>query len=407
MHEPLDLYVPEPKARPGEKVDFSYVNAGKAGAAARPPTDCPPVEMTGLAYDLIRVLDADGNAQGEWNPGLSAAALRDGLRQMLHTRIFDERMLRAQRQGKTSFYMQSTGEEAVAVAAAHALDDADMLFPSYRQQGLLVARGWPLVDLMCQIFNNTKDRMKGRQLPVLYSCRDAGFYTISGNLGTRFLHAVVWAMASAYSRDTRIASAWIGDGATAEGDFHYALTFGAVYKAPVILNVVNNQWAISTFQGFAGGEVSTFAARGIGYGLPGLRVDGNDYLAVYAATQWAAERARAGLGTTLIELFTYRASAHSTSDDPSGYRPKEENKDWPLGDPVERLKQHLIASGEWSEEQHAELSEELDQSVRANLKEAESYGTLGTPPASPKTMFEDVFKDMPEHLIRQRQALGY
>lgn len=407
MNKPLDLYVPEPKARPGEKVDFSYVDVGEAGRVTRPPTDCMPKDMTQLAYELIRVLDDDGHATGEWNPNLSPDDLRLGLRQMLHTRIFDDRMNNAQRQGKTSFYMKSTGEEAVAVAAAHALDDKDMLFPSYRQQGLLVARGWPLLDLMCQIFNNTKDRLKGRQLPVLYSCRDAGFYTISGNLGTRFLHAVGWAMASAYSRDTRIASAWIGDGATAEGDFHYALTFGAVYKAPVVLNVVNNQWAISTFQGFAGGEATTFAARAIGYGLPGLRVDGNDFLAVHAATKWAAERARSGHGTTLIELYTYRAGAHSTSDDPSGYRPKDEYKDWPLGDPIERLKQHLITLGEWSEQQHTDLTAELDQSVRANLKEAESHGTLGTQPASPATMFEDVFKEMPEHLMRQRQAMGY
>ncbi|MGH8530018.1 MAG: thiamine pyrophosphate-dependent enzyme [Nevskiales bacterium] len=403
----LQLHIPEPTARPGETPDFSGLKIPPAGKLARPAIATPEENLRDYAYGLIRVLDDDEQAVGDWNPKLDPEILRKGLRAMLLTRIFDERMMRVQRQGKTSFYMKSTGEEAVAVAAALALDPRDMLFPSYRQQGLLVARDWPLVDLMCQIFNNNRDRLKGRQLPIMYSCRDAGFYSISGNVGTRFPHAVGWAMASAYKGDNRIAAAWIGEGSTAEGDFHYALTFAAVYRAPVILNVVNNQWAISSFQGIAGGETTTFAARAIGYGLPGLRVDGNDFLAVYAATRWAAERARANHGATLIELYTYRAAAHSSSDDPSAYRPKDEAEKWPLGDPVERLKQHLIVLGEWSEQRHAQLSQQLEEQVKADLKEAESYGTLGTRPDSPKTMFEDVFKDVPPHLVRQRQEAGF
>ena len=206
--------------------------------------------------------------------------------------------------------------------------------------------------MMCQIYSNASDPLKGRQLPIMYSSKQKGFFTISGNLGTQVPQAVGWAMASAYSGDRRIAAAWIGEGATAEGDFHAAMTFASVYHAPVIINVVNNQWAISSFQGIAGGEETTFAAQGIGYGMPPMRVDGNDFLAVYAVTQWAAERARANLGPTLIEHFTYRAGPHSTSDDPARYRPNDEPRAWPLGDPIERLKQHLIVTGEWSEEQH-------------------------------------------------------
>jgi 2-oxoisovalerate dehydrogenase E1 component alpha subunit len=184
------------------------------------------------------------------------------------------------------------------------------------------------------------------------------------------------------------------------------MTFAAVYRAPVILNVVNNQWAISTFQGFAGGEHRTFAQRGPGYGIPGIRVDGNDFLAVYGVTQWAAERARQSGGPTLIELVTYRASAHSTSDDPSRYRPKEEWQAWPLGDPIARLKQHLITLGEWSEERHRELEKEAEAHVAASWKEAASYGTLTEGPTlDPATMFEDVFKEMPPHLARQRDQL--
>ena len=213
--------------------------------------------------------------------------------------------------------------------------------------------------------------------------------------------------ASAIKGDTKIASAWIGDGATAESDFHTALTFAHVYRAPVILNVVNNQWAISTFQAIAGGEATTFAGRGVGCGIASLRVDGNDFYAVYAASAWAAERARRNLGPTMIEWVTYRAGPHSTSDDPSKYRPADDWSHFPLGDPIARLKQHLIKVGHWSEEEHSAVSAELEAEVIAAQKQAEQYGTLaGGQIPSAATMFEDVYKEMPEHLKRQRQQLG-
>jgi 2-oxoisovalerate dehydrogenase E1 component alpha subunit len=401
------LHVPEPTARPGDKVDFSHMRIPKAGLVRMPDLAVDPAEIRDLAYDLIRVMDDDHKAVGPWNPKLDPEHLRKGLRAMLLTRAYDDRMVRAQRQGKTSFYMKSTGEEAVAVAQAMAMRRDDMCFPTYRQQGILIARDWPLLDMMCQVFANSKDRLKGRQLPVMYSTREGAFFSISGNLATQTSQAVGWAMAAAYKNDQRIAATWIGDGATAEGDFHHALTFATVYQAPVILNVVNNQWAISSFQGIAGGEKTTFAARAIGYAIPGLRVDGNDFLAVHAVTAWAAERARSGLGPTLIEIFTYRASAHSTSDDPSKYRPADEAAHWPLGDPVERLKRHLIGLGEWSDDRHKALEAELADFVAATAKEAESYGTLESGPPPPvRTMFEDVYKEMPWHLRKQRQELG-
>ncbi len=219
-----------------------------------------------------------------------------------------------------------------------------MNFPTYRQAGLLIAGGYPMVEMMNQIFSNEADPLKGRQLPIMYSAKEHGFFSISGNLGTQYVQAVGWAMASAIRNDSRIAAGWIGDGSTAESDFHAALVFASTYRAPVVLNIVNNQWAISTFQGIARGGSGTFAARGLGFGIPALRVDGNDYLAVHAVAKWAVERARRNLGPTLIEYVTYRAGAHSTSDDPSAYRPKTESDAWPLGDPVIRLKNHLIAA---------------------------------------------------------------
>ena len=209
-------------------------------------------------------------------------------------RAFDERMFRAQRQGKTSFYMKATGEEAVAIAQAYALDRDDMCFPSYRQQGLLIARNWPILDLMCQIYLNSRDRLKGRQLPILHSVKAAGFFSLAGNLGNQFPQAVGWAMASAYSHDDKIAAAWIGEGATAEGDFHYALTFASVYRAPVILNIVNNQWAIS--EPIERQTRIPLYQRALGFGFPGIRVDGNDVLATYAVTRAALQRAREGQG---------------------------------------------------------------------------------------------------------------
>lgn len=404
---PLSLHVPEPTGRPGCKTDFSYLQLSKAGEVRRPDVNVQFGETADLVSSLIRVLDEDGNAVGPWAPEIDPEQLRFGLRTMMKTRIFDARMVIGQRQKKMSFYMTSLGEEAIGTAHSLALKDGDMCFPTYRQQSLLMAREYPMVDMICQLLSNERDPMKGRQLPVMYSVKDKGFFSISGNLATQVPQAVGWAMASAIKGDTKIASAWIGDGATAESDFHTALTFAHVYRAPCIINVVNNQWAISTFQAIAGGESVTFAARGVGAGIASLRVDGNDFLAVYAASCWAAERARRNLGPTLIEWVTYRAGPHSTSDDPSRYRPADDWSRFPLGDPIARLRQHLTKIGAWSDEEHERVQAELEAEVLAAQKEAEQYGTLadGRVPSA-ASMFEDVYKDMPEHLRRQRQQLG-
>ncbi|HPP97206.1 MAG TPA: 3-methyl-2-oxobutanoate dehydrogenase (2-methylpropanoyl-transferring) subunit alpha [Ottowia sp.] len=407
-HSALRLHVPEPTGRPGAKTDFSYLSISPAGAVRRPPTDTAPADTADLATSLVRVLDDDGKAVGPWAPAMHPERMRRGLRAMMKTRVFDARMLIAQRQKKLSFYMQCLGEEAIAVAHSMALQDGDMCFPTYRQQGLLLARDdISMVEMICQLMSNQRDPIKGRQLPVMYSYKRAGFFSISGNLATQVPQAVGWAMASAIKGDRKIASAWIGDGSTAESDFHTSLTFAHVYRAPVIINVVNNQWAISTFQSIAGGEGTTFAQRGVGVGIASLRVDGNDFLAVYAASQWAAERARNNCGPTLIEWETYRAGPHSTSDDPSKYRPADDWQRFPLGDPIERLKKHLIAIGEWSEAQHEATQKELEAEVIAAQKEAETHGSLldGRVPSA-ATMFDDVYKDMPEHLRRQRQQMG-
>jgi len=400
------LHIPQPTARPGETPDFSYLDLSEAGSVDKPPIDEKASNIEYLALELVRVLDDDHVAQGPWNPDLDKETLIEALRLMVLTRAYDDRMQRMQRQGKITFYMQALGEEAVSIGQGLAFEPEDMMFPAYRNQGLYIMRDTGLVNMMCQCLSNSRDMCKGRQMPIFYQNKKNNLFTISGNLATQYPQAVGWAMGSAIKGEDHIAASWVGDGSTAEADFHYALTFAAVYQAPVVLNVVNNQWAISTFQGIAGGQRRPFAARGLGLGIPGIRVDGNDLLAVYTVTKWAAARARSGGGPTLIELVTYRGGAHSTSDDPSRYRPKDEWEAFPLGDPVERLKQHLIKIGYWSAEQHTALEDEMKATVIEAWKEAISYGTMTEPPfLDVKLMFEDVFAEMPEHLEKQQTKL--
>ncbi len=272
----------------------------------------------------------------------------------------------------------------------------------------MIARGWPLFDMMCQCYSNTRDRLKGRQLPVLYSAREASYFSLAGNLGNQFPQAVGWAMASAYKGDRRIAASWIGEGSTAEPDFHHALTFASVYRVPVILNVVNNQWAISSHQEIAGRRGGDL--RGARDRLrPRLPPGGRQrFPRRLLRRRNGRRRGRAPIAARrLIELFTYRAAPHSTSDDPSRYRPEDEGQEWPYGDPIDRLSRHLIGLGEWSPERQAQLAGEVADEVREIGREAERYGTFDQAPHfSAKTMFEDVFKEMPWHLRRQRQELG-
>ncbi len=399
------LYVPAPSARPGERPDFGHLDIPPAGSVGKPAPDTAESALRSLPYALIRVLDDDGRAVGEWAPRLSVDVLRSALKSMLKTRIFDERMFRLHRQGKTSFYMKSTGEEAIPVAQAMLLRADDMCFPTYRVMGWLHARGYPLEQMVNQIFSNANDPLRGRQLPILFSARAFGFYSLSGNLASRIGHAVGWAMAGAYRGTDQVALGYIGEGSTAEGDFHEAMTFATVYRAPAILCITNNQWAISSHAGIAGAETSTFAAKALAYGMPGLRVDGNDLLAVWSATAWAAERARAGHGPTLIECFTYRAGGHSTSDDPTRYRPADEPESWPLGDPIARLAAHLTMLGEWDDERQAACEAELKAEIAAAVRAGEAVGTLGASKPPVEEMFEGVFKTPDWRIEEQRRQL--
>lgn len=401
------LFVPEPPFRPGDTPDYSHISVPSHHTPDRPDVLCDAFETADHALKLIRVLRFNGEATGPWQTDLTPEEKLEGLKIMMRTRAMDERMFTMQRQGKMSFYMKSTGEEAVSVGHAMALRNDDMTFPTYRQQGILLARGASMKDMMCQVLSNSGDPLDGKSIPVLYSFKKHGFFSISGNLGTQLIQGVGWAMSEAYKNSDGIASVFTGEGATAEGDFHYALNFASTYRAPCIINVVNNQWAISSFQGIAAGRGETFAARGTGYGLATLRVDGNDILAVYAATKWAADRARQGGGATLIEHYTYRKEGHSTSDDPSKYRPENEGEVWPFGDPIERLKIHVIHLGVWDDAQHEALAEDLKKEVRETFKQAEAMGSLSSETQVPdSTMFEQVYETELTHLREQRQMFN-
>ena len=398
--------VPTAPARPGDEAVFEKWTYTPGDLSRPHPATCTSEETVDHANGLVRVLDDDHQASGDWHPNLSPDELRTGLEHMARLRIFDDRMMKMQRTGKLSFYMSSLGEEAIAIAQTMALKEKDWIFPSYRQPGAQFVRGRDMVSMINHCIGNVEDNIKGRQMPVHYSWREGHFISISSPVGTQFSQAVGVAMASAYKGDDQVTITWIGDGASAEGDYHYALNFASVFKPPVILNVVNNQWAISTHRNLAtGGE--NFATRGLAYGIPSIRVDGNDFLAVYSVTKWARERAGAGAGPTHIEVYTYRAAAHSSSDDPSRYRPANEQEAWPGGDPIDRLKNHLIAIDEWSEERQSEMEERLDSEVVAAYKEAVTYGDLANgpwPPAS--TIFTEVYEEVPWHIQEQREELG-
>lgn len=401
---PMVLHVPTAPHRPGTSCSATTFTQ-QPSDLPRPSTLASHEELRAHAAGLIRVLNDEGQAEGAWEPHLNPQQLRSGLEMMLRARHLDARMIAMQRQGRLSFYVSSKGEEAAAVAGASAFLHDDLLFPSYRQPGLMLVRGMPMVTMICQSIGNVGDNARGRQMPVHYSWRAGNVVSISSPVGTQFPQAVGAAMAFAYRGERKVVGTWIGDGTASQGDFHHALNFASVFRPPCVLHVVDNQWAISTHRSLATGG-ATFAGRAEAYRLPGLRVDGNDYLAVYAAESWATERARRGGGPTLIELVTYRRDAHSTSDDPSQYRSAEESDRWPGGDPIERLKRHLVAIGEWSEESHVELNKALEREAAAAFETAESFGTtargLGH---TAEAMFEDVYVTMPAQLKAQRDEL--
>jgi 2-oxoisovalerate dehydrogenase E1 component alpha subunit len=349
--------------------------------------------------DLRRVMDDDGGIlPGVQAPQIADETLKQLYRTLVLVRIVDERMMRLQRTGRLGFYMMSQGEEATHMAVA-ALRDTDWVFPSYREPGAAFWRGYTLKEYICQLYGNAGDPVKGRQMPVHHSVKRINYVSISSPVGTQIPQATGMAMAAKISGKDDVAICYFGEGATSTGEFHVGANFAGVFKAPVIFLCRNNGWAIST-AGDKQTASKTFAAKAIAYGMPGIRVDGNDLLAIWQVTTEAAARARAGDGPTMIEALTYRRQGHSSSDDPSVYRDPAEPKQWEAHDPIERFRRHLAKKRLWTEAWDKELRAELDAEITRAHDEA-----AATPPPDISTLFEDVFEEKPAMLREQEEWL--
>ncbi len=346
---------------------------------------------------LLTVMNA---AQPTMPEGLSAADLRQMYEGMILIRAYDDRQKNLQRSGRIGFCVTSTGEEATQVGCAHALTGNDWVYPYYRQYGLMLYRGTPLKVMADHLFGNRGDLAKGRQMPAHYTHKDTHFVSSSSVIGTHLIHAVGGAMAAKYRQDPCVTVTFIGDGGTSANDFHSSMTFAGVFKAPVVIFIINNQYAISlpVSQQCA---AETLHSKGVGYGVPAVRVDGNDVFAVYKASKEAFDRARAGEGPTLIELMTYRVGPHSSSDDPTRYRGNE-NEEWltEARDPIARAQKYLQALGLWD----AAYEEKVWNDARTAINDATADAEKEVEPEW-DTLFSDVYVDIPPALARQRDEL--
>ncbi|MCE8031810.1 MAG: thiamine pyrophosphate-dependent dehydrogenase E1 component subunit alpha [Halomonas sp.] len=361
-----------------------------------------PSFMTGDEFHIptFRLLQQDGTLfEGAEAPELDEEKALKIYRAMLVTRVLDERMMAAQRQGRLSFYMQCTGEEAAVIGATAALDDADMIMAQYREQGALVYRGFSYDEFMNQLFGNELDYGKGRQMPIHYGSRKLHYMTISSPLATQIPQATGYAYGQKLAGEGHCTITFFGEGAASEGDFHAALNMASVHKVPVIFFCRNNGYAISTpaSEQFAADGI---APRAFGYRMHVIRVDGNDVLAVYRATQEARKLAVEMNQPVLIEAMTYRLAAHSSSDDPSGYRSRKEEEAWREKDPILRMQRWLIERGWWSEEEEKELQDSLRREVLETMKRAEKR-----PPPPLESLVTDVYADVTPALQRQLDAL--
>ena len=348
---------------------------------------------------LRQVLDWEGRLIAEREPSLPDDALWELYYGMTRVRLLDTRLMNLQRQGRIGFYGVSTGEEAAAIGSGYALRPEDWVFPALRQGGVALMRGMPLSVYIAQCYGNALDVQKGRQMPCHYAYKRVNFVAWSSCIGTQLPHAVGAAWAAKFKGDPIVVMAYLGDGATSEGDFHVAMNFAGVFKVPVVFFCQNNQWAISV--PFARQTASeSIAVKAKAYGFEGVRVDGNDVLAVYEAAREAVEKAREGGGPTLIEAVTYRLGGHSSSDDPTRYRDPQEVEEWQKRDPILRFRRYLESKGLWDEKKEVRLQEKLNEEISQAIQEAES-----APPPPLETLAEDVYAEIPPRLQRQLQEV--
>lgn len=347
--------------------------------------------------EVVTVLLPDGTADPSRDPGLTDADLLVLYRSMVLLRAVDEKAMALQRSGRIGFFVPSTGQEACSIGAGHAVRDGDWIFPAYRDHGVGLVRGYPLSAILGQMLGNASDATRGRQMPNHWCDPAIRLVSVSSPVATQLPHAVGAAFA-AKSRGERIAVlTTFGDGGTSTGDFHASMNFAGVFRLPLVFFCENNRYAISV-PVERQTAAATLAEKAAAYGFPGLRVDGNDVLAVRKVVAEAMERARGGEGPTMIEALTYRIGPHSTSDDPKVYRPEAEVAAWREKDPIRRFAAHLSVRGLLSDPAAEEAS--AKEAVRRELEAAEA-----APPVPVSSLFEDVYARMPWHLKEQRDAL--
>ncbi len=349
--------------------------------------------------EIVRVLRDDLTLDPENDPKLGNDEVLHLYRHMVMTRQLDERLVALQRQGRIGFHVGSLGEEGAILGSAYAMRKGDFLFPCYREFGAALMRGLELQVFVHNMFGNAKDTVLGRQMPDHYTCRRVGWGSISSPVGTQITQAVGFAWGAKIQKKDVATLAYFGDGATSSSDFHSGMNFAGVFKIPTVFFCRNNGWAISVPVERQTAS-RTFAEKAAAYGIPGVRVDGNDLFAVVSTVQKAVERGVRGEGPTLIEAITYRMGGHSTSDDPNRYRGSEMLEPWASRDPIGRVRAYLEKHELWDGTAEERLIAEVDASFKAAVKVAEH-----TPPPPLESMFEDVYARPPWHLQEQRQEV--
>jgi len=342
------------------------------------------------SVDYLQVMDAQGNVDKALEPKISNEDLQKMYEQMVTLRLFDRKALSLQRQGRMFTYAPVEGQEASQIGTAYLLAKQDRAFPTYRDHGVFLSRGFPLK----QMYTMWMGTEEGSKIP-----EDSGDFPAAIPIASQIPHAAGAAMAAKILKQDKVSVAYFGDGATSEGDFHEGMNFAGVNKAPVVFVCQNNSYAISVPRKIQTAS-ETIAQKALAYGFEGIQVDGNDLLSVYSAMKYAVDKARSGGGPTLLELITYRFGPHTTSDDPSKYRSKEEEDEWRKKDPMLRIQIYLKAKGIWSEEYEKKLVEEATAKVEKAVEDAEAELKI-----DPMDMFKYVFTDMPPAFKEEMEYL--
>ena len=348
------------------------------------------------ATGLVQILDVDGQVHGTV-PALAPAEWVRLYEGMVRSRLLDEHLLTMQRQGRIGMFLDARGQEAGVMAAAHALTRNDIFVPALRESGAALYRGLPLRTYLAQMLGNTNDPSHGRQSPGQVGSRACRHLIGSTSVASQMPHAAGLAWAARIRGDQTVVVCFVGDGGTSEDDFQSGLNFAAVFKAPVVFICQNNQWAISTPTS-AQTASRSIAIKGLAFGVPSLRVDGNDVLALYAAIKNAVDQARAGGGPSFIEAVTYRMGAHGPTDDPGRYRDPAETASWAKKDPLLRFAIWLDAQKILPTQAQAAARLRIDEEIRAAIATEEVAG-----PPSLSSLFDGVLAE-PSWLIAEQQA---